>query len=50
MEPGSARIGYSMGDSLRYWETARLIQQFIDDYASGRLEDAAKALERIETK
>jgi hypothetical protein len=50
MEPGSSQIGYSMGDSLRYWGTARLIQQFIDDYASGRLEDAAKALERIETK
>jgi hypothetical protein len=50
MEPGSARTGYSMGDSLRYWETARLIQQFIDDYASGRLDDAAKAIERIETK
>jgi hypothetical protein len=50
MEPGSVNTGYSMGDSLRYWQTARGIEQFMDEYAAGRFDEAAKALERISLK
>ncbi|HEY3841429.1 MAG TPA: hypothetical protein VGL72_32885 [Bryobacteraceae bacterium] len=50
IEPGSLQTGYSMGDTLRYWQMARGIEEFIDNYAAGRLEEAASALERIEAK
>jgi hypothetical protein len=41
---------YTMADSLRYWDLARGIERFIEDYANGRFDEAAQALERIETK
>jgi hypothetical protein len=50
LEPGSAKSGYSMGDSLRYWQTARQIETFIDHYSAGRLEEAAATLDKIEAK
>jgi hypothetical protein len=50
MDAGSSKTGYSMGDSLRYWQLAHLIEEFNDRYADGRLDDAAKILERIEAK
>jgi hypothetical protein len=47
-EPGSAKTGYTLGDSLRYWKLAKQIGQFTDEYAAGRLEDAARTLEQME--
>ena len=47
LDAGSAQDGYTMGDTLRYWQTARLIEQFELAYANGKLEDAIKTLERI---
>ena len=46
--PYPSKTGYSMGDTLRYWQLAGLIEQFNDHYAAGRLDDAAMALEKIE--
>lgn len=45
-EPGSAAAGYSMGDSLRFWQFTRQIESFMDAYAAGDLERAAKVLEQ----
>jgi hypothetical protein len=39
-----------MGDSLRYWQLARLIEEFTDQYAAGRLDDAATTLKKIEAR
>ncbi len=50
MEAGSKEKGYSLGDSLRYWELARKIEHFNDAYAEGKFSDAAKLLEGIESK
>lgn len=50
MEPGSASKGYSMGDSIRYWEMERKIEQFSDAYAAGRYDEAARLLEGIGTR
>jgi hypothetical protein len=50
MDAGSATTGYSMGDSLRYWQLARQIEKFSDEYAAGRFVDAAATLARIEIK
>jgi hypothetical protein len=48
--PGSAQTGYSMGDSLRFWDLAREIEKFNDAYAAGRFDDAVTTLERIASK
>jgi hypothetical protein len=50
MDAGSAAKGYSMGDSIRFWEMARAIEKFGDEYAAGRFDDAVKTLERIGNK
>jgi len=50
MQPGSTQTGYSMGDSLRYWEMARGIEKFSDEYAAGNFDAAARTLERIASK
>jgi hypothetical protein len=47
MDKGSKEKGYSMGDSMRYWEMARAIDQFTDQYANGRLDEAVKTLAEI---
>ncbi len=48
MEPGSVQTGYSMGDSVRYWEMARKIARFEREYADGRLREAASTLGELE--
>ena len=50
LDAGSSKTGYSMGDSLRYWQLARLIEEFTDQYAAGRLDDAATTLKKIEAR
>ena len=44
LDPGSLQDGYTMGDSLRYWNQARRIEQFTTAYANGRLDAAVEAL------
>jgi hypothetical protein len=44
MDPGSKEKGYSAGDSVRYWDMVRAIDQFGDQYANGRLDEAVKTL------
>jgi hypothetical protein len=46
MKPGSPE-GYTMGDSIRYWEEARGIERFTVEYANGRLDEAVKAVEAL---
>jgi hypothetical protein len=49
--PGPVDGGYTLGDTLRFWKTAKLIEAFIASYESGEMESAAsKALEIVETK
>jgi hypothetical protein len=47
MDPGSLKTGYSMGDSIRFWQQARKIEQFQDEYAAGKFSQAAKTLEQL---
>lgn len=46
LEPGSLEKGYSLGDSLRYWQRVRRIEQFTDLYSAGRYHEAARLLEQ----
>jgi hypothetical protein len=50
MDAGSVSAGYSMGDSLRYWQLARQIESFNDEYSAGRFDEAAASLAKIEIK
>jgi hypothetical protein len=43
---GSLATGYSMGDSLRFWQQVRYLEQFTDAYAAGRLDEAEHLLEQ----
>ena len=47
MDVGSMKGGYSMGDSIRYWQLARKIEQFQDEYVAGKFSQAAKTLEQL---
>jgi hypothetical protein len=47
MEAGSTARGYSLGDSVRYWDLQTKITEFSDEYAAGRLEEAARILHQI---
>jgi hypothetical protein len=49
-EPGSIKTGYSMGDSLQYWKQAMQIEQFVEQYANGQLDQAGRTLEGISQK
>jgi hypothetical protein len=49
--PGPVDGGYTLGDTLRFWKTAKLIEAFIGSYESGDMESAAsKALEIARAK
>jgi len=39
--------GYTLGDTLRYWKTAKLIESFVASYESGDIESAAARAEEI---
>jgi len=43
---GDLITGYSMGDSLRYWQQVRYLQQFADAYAAGSFDQAEHLLEQ----
>jgi hypothetical protein len=47
MEAGSMAAGYSLGDSLRYWDLESKIGKLGEEYAAGRLEEAARTLQQI---
>lgn len=46
-EPGSAKSGYSLGDSMRFWNLTLLLRKFGDQYADGQLDEAARTLAEI---
>jgi hypothetical protein len=39
--------GYTLGDTLRYWKAARLIEAFVTSYESGDLDNAAAQADEI---
>jgi len=47
-QSGSKEKGYSMGDSLRFWQRERQIAKFEQQYNDGRLKEAATTLEQIQ--
>jgi len=47
-QAGSKEKGYSMGDSLRFWQRERQIAKFEQQYNDGRLKEAATTLEQIQ--
>ncbi len=47
LTPGSAAAGYSLGDSLRFWNLALNVRKFEDQYADGQLDETAKTLSEI---
>jgi hypothetical protein len=48
MQAGSKTTGYSMGDSMKYWEIERRVARFEEHYANGRFAEARKTLEEIQ--
>ena len=46
--PGSKGKGYSMGDSMRFWDRERRIMKFEQQYDDGRLIEARATLEQIQ--
>ncbi len=48
MEPGSREKGYSLGDSVRFWDAIKQAEAFFDLYAAGDYLAAAAALASID--
>lgn len=48
--PGPVAGGYTLGDTLSYWQNAKEIETFIESYGSGRLEEAAAAAGELQKK
>jgi hypothetical protein len=46
-EPGSSGSGYSLGDSVRFWNLTLLLRKFSDQYANDQLDEAAETLSEI---
>jgi hypothetical protein len=47
MKPGSSTSGYSLGDSVRFWNLTLLLHKFENQYADGQLNQAAATLGEI---
>ena len=45
--PGPVDGGYTLGDTLSFWKTARLIEDFVTSYEAGELESAASKAREI---
>lgn len=41
--------GFTMGDTVAYWSYAKQIEEFVESYADGRLDEAAKVAARLES-
>jgi hypothetical protein len=46
--PGNAKTGYTLGDSLGYWESVRLLHAMDDAYANGEFDKVVAYLGRID--
>jgi hypothetical protein len=44
---GPVSNGYTLGDTLAYWKSAKLIDKFIESYGSGLLEETPQATEEL---
>jgi hypothetical protein len=40
---GPVEGGYTLGDTLSYWKTAKVIEKFVESYGAGRLEETTEA-------
>ena len=45
--PGPVNGGYTLGDTLSFWKQAKAIDQFVDEYGSGRLQQARATFESL---
>ncbi len=45
--PGPVAGGYTLGDSIAYWNRAKLMEEFVEAYGDGRLERAAEVGEEL---
>jgi hypothetical protein len=45
---GPVAGGYTLGDTLYYWKTAKQIEKFIESYGSGRLEETTEAASELQ--
>lgn len=44
---GKSSTGYTLGDTLAYWKNAKLIEQFVERYGAGQLQQAAEAASQL---
>ena len=49
-EPKGSNAGYTLGDTLEFWEEAKLIDRFSEEYGAGEYTKARATLELLEKK
>ena len=47
MTAGPVDGGFTLGDSLVYWERSKQIEQFVQSYDAGKIDDAVSAAEKL---
>jgi len=40
--------GFTLGDSLVYWQRSKQIEQFVQSYGAGKIDDAVSAAKKFE--
>ena len=48
MTAGPVAGGYTLGDTLSYWRTAKEIEKFVESYGAGQLEETAAAARELQ--
>ena len=46
--PGPVEGGYTLGDSVRYWTQAKQIELFVEAYANGKFDEAARLAAQLQ--
>lgn len=47
MTAGPVDGGFTLGDSLVYWQRSKQIEQFVQSYGAGKIDDAVSAAEKL---
>lgn len=47
LTPGSIDGGFTLGDSLSYWNNAKLIEEFVESYAAGEISKATESAGKL---
>jgi hypothetical protein len=47
MTAGPVDGGFTLGDSLVYWQRSKQIEQFVQSYGAGKIDDAVNAAEKL---